>query len=284
VVRLLDHLGLVVRELEPAREAWRRLGFAPTEPKPLLGVGADGAPVPLGQVSCHVVFAAGYVELTAVAGDDPTHHLARYRGRYEGLHILAYGAGDVAAVRERAAAAGLAVTPVMHARRAIEYGARRGDARFRWCMLDAAQSPEALVCVVEHETPELVFQPEVTAHPNGAIALEGATLVVAAPEALAARHEALTGARARGTAGRLRLDLGTEWLEIVTPAEFARTHPGPDARPPALPWFALLRVRVRDLGVARAWFSAHGVATRETPDGVCWVPPAATGGAVVEFV
>lgn len=284
MARLLDHLGLVVRDLEPTREAWRRLGFAPTVPKPLLGVGADGAPVPLGQASCHVVFEAGYVELTAVAGDDPAHHLARYRGRYEGLHILAYGADDVARVRERAAAAGLAVTPVMQARRAIEYGARRGDARFRWCMLEAAQSPEALVCVVEHETPELVFQPEVTAHPNGAIALEGAVLVVEAPGALAARHEALTGARARGTAGRLRFDLGGEWLELVTPDVFARTHPGPEARPPALPWFALLRVRVRDPGVARAWLAGQGVATRDAAGGACWVPPALTGGAVVEFV
>lgn len=283
MARLLDHVGLVARELAPVRAAWRRLGFAPTEPEELLGVSADGAPVPLGQSSCHVVLESGYVELTAVAGADPAHHLARYRRRYDGLHILAFGADDVARVRERIAAAGLAVTPVMQARRAIHYGARRGEARFRWCMLTAEQAPEALVCVVEHETPDLVFQPEVTAHPNGAVALDGATLVVESPAALAARHAAVTGVPARGTPDRLRFDLGTEWLELVTPAEFARTHPGPDARPPALPWCALVRVRVRDRAATGRWFDAHGVDARRAPDGVRWVPPAATGGVVLEF-
>jgi hypothetical protein len=243
MARLLDHLGIVARELEPVRDAWRRLGFEPTAPKPLLGVDASGAVVPLGQWSCHVVLESGYVELTAVAGDDPSHHLARYRQRYVGLHILALGADDAAAARERVVHAGLRVTPVMQARRAIDYGARQGEARFRWFMLDATESPEALVCVVEHETPELVFQPEVSRHPNGAIALDGTTLLVAAPEALA----------------------------------------GSGIVPPALPWLALARFRVRDRAATERWFASAGVALQRTAEGVAWVPPDRAGGAVVEF-
>lgn len=280
-MRLLDHLGLVANDLTAAREAWRRLGFEPTAPKPLLGVGADGAPVPLGQSSCHVVLEAGYVELTAVAGDDPAHHLARYRRRYEGFHILAFGAADATLARERAAAGGLPVTAVMQARRAIEYGARRGDARFRWFMLAPDAAPEALVCVVEHETPELVFQPEVTRHPNGALALDGTTLVVEAPTALAARYAAVTGVQPTGPDERLRFDLDGEWLELVTPREFARTHAGLESHP--TPWLASARIRVRDPAAAERVLAANGVAFRRTPDGVAWVPPAAAGGAVVEF-
>lgn len=283
MARLLDHLGFVARDVAYVRAAWQRLGFEPTQPRPLLGVGADGAPVPLGQTSCHVVLEAGYVELTAVAGDDPAHHLARYRRRYEGLHILAFGCDDAGLARERVAAAGLRVTPVMSARRAIDYGTRHGDARFRWFMLDAAEAPEALVCGVEHETPELVFQPEVSRHPNGAIALEGTTLVVESPEAFAARYAAVTGVQPAGPPERLRFDLGGEWLDLVTPREFARAHAGGAAEPPAVPWLAAARIRVRDRAVTEHWLAEHDLAFGRTLDGLAWVSPAATGGAVVEF-
>src|SRR5512137_1618137 len=141
-VRLLDHVGIVGAALPPLREAWRRLGFAPTEPRPLSGRAADGRTVALGQHSCHAVFAGGYVELTAVDSAIASHHLDPWRRRGAGAWIVAFGADDADAAWARAAAAGLPVTPVMEATRAIDYGARHGDARFRWFMLEPAASPE----------------------------------------------------------------------------------------------------------------------------------------------
>ncbi len=279
--RLLDHVGLVGDALAPLRAAWTRLGFAPTEPRPLLGRGATGEPVPLGQSSCHAVFDGGYVELTAVDAGTERHHLDPWRRHGAGLWIVAFGAADVAAARARCAAAGLAVTPAMDAARAIDYGARHGEARFRWFMLDAAASPEALLCVVEHRTPELVFQPEVRRHPNGARALRGLQIVVADPAAAAERYERLLGCAARDEGGARVLSLGCETLELLTPAGFAARFGRPA---PAHPGPAALQVEVADLPACGALLAAAGVDVARSPRGGLLVGPADAGQVVLEFL
>ena len=89
--------------------------------------------------------------------------------------IVAYGSKDLRSWRAQCSEPG--VSEVMTASRVIEYGERRGDARFLWCMRDPARTPAALECVVEHLTPELVFQPAVQRHRNGAKALCGVQIV-----------------------------------------------------------------------------------------------------------
>lgn len=279
--RLLDHVGLVGVALAPLRAAWTRLGFAPTEPRPLLGRDAAGEAVPLGQSSCHAVLDGGYVELTAVEPGTARHHLDPWRRTGDGLWIVAFGAADVAAARARSAAAGLAVTPAMDAARAIDYGARHGEARFRWFMLDAAASPEALLCVVEHRTPELVFQPEVRRHPNGARALRGLRIVVPDPDTAVERYERLLGLAAHSDDGARVLARDGETIELLTPAAFAR-RVGREAPVRAGP--AALQVEVADLRACDALLAAAGVTAARSPQGGRVVGPADAGGVFVEFV
>ena len=279
-VRRLDHVGLVATDLSALRAAWARLGFAPTEPKPLLGRDpATGASVPLGQESCHVVLDGGYVELTAVAAG-VRNHLDPWRVRGPGLHILALGTADAPAERARQAAAGLAVTPVMHASRAIEYGERHGAAEFAWFMLDVAQSPELLVCTVEHRTPALVFQPTVQRQPNGATALESVLLVVADPVREAGRFHGLFGGEREATADGVRCVADGECLELVSPAAFAARYPGVERH--AVPGAGAMTIRCRDLAALRARLAEAGVASHGDRRSA-WVAPGAAGGVVVEF-
>jgi catechol 2,3-dioxygenase-like lactoylglutathione lyase family enzyme len=279
--RLLDHVGVVGTALGPLRESWRRLGFAPTEPRPLLGRDASGRDVALGQSSCHAVFDGGYVELTAVDPGMTRHHLDPWRRRGDGLWILAFGTDDAAVARGRAAAAGLPVTPVMEASRAIDYGARHGEARFRWFMLDPAQSPEALVCTVEHRTPDLVFQPEVRRHPNGARALRALMVVVPDLQAAADRYARWLGQRPLADDTGCTFGTAQDCLELRTPAAFAAHYPGTPAAP-ALGAGAL-RVGVERLATAAALLERAGVRVFRA-EGRAWVGPADTGGTVVEFV
>lgn len=276
-VATLDHVGLVGRALEPLLDAARRLGFAPTEPKPLLGRDpVTGEPRSLGQSSAHLVFEAGYVELSAVLTDSRDHHLAAYLRRHEGLHILALGVDDIGVAHERCRAAGLPVTAVAAASRAIEYGDRRGEARFEWFMLAPAAAPEGLVCCVRHLTPELVFQPAVQRHPNGALALAGVYVSAADPGAVLARLAAVSGAEPQGD----RLDLPGGWLRVMAPAALAARFPG--AGLPAAPCLAGFAVRVRNLGQARAAAAAGGARIREAGDAF-WVGARDGGGGLVEF-
>jgi hypothetical protein len=164
----LDHIGYVGRSLDALRDGMGRLGFATTEPRELMGVDAtSGAAVSLRQRSCHAVFERGYVELSAVETDDPRHHLAAYRRRGDGLHILALGSGAIAVEHARCVAAGIGATPLARAARRIEYGERHGEARFEWFMFTPEESPEGLVCFATNLTPELVYQR--CARPRGSL-------------------------------------------------------------------------------------------------------------------
>ncbi len=169
----LDHLGIAVRQIEPLLALFRQLGFAPTAPRELQRLNDHGQLEPLGQVSAHLVFADTYVELSAVPDPASGNHLEPFLDRYQGLHILALRSPDLDAARQQCTAAGLHPSELQQAGRRIEYGDRHGDARFRWWMLPADELPDGLLCHVDNQTPELVFQPAVQAHLNGALGVTG---------------------------------------------------------------------------------------------------------------
>lgn len=171
---VLDHVGFVGPDLEAMRAEWQRLGFRPTSPQALRAVDTTGEVADLGQRSCHIMLERGYVELTEVRRDLKDHHLGPWLARGPGLCIIAYGVSDAEAWR--AACGEPSMSAVMTATRDIDYGvpgSLHGTARFRWCMRDPSRTPMALECVVEHCSPELVFQPVVQQHPNAVCALRG---------------------------------------------------------------------------------------------------------------
>ena len=193
---VLDHVGFAGGALETMRAEWQSLGFSPTEPQELRKVAADGSVSSTGQRSCHIVFESGYIELTEVVMPAPQHHLAPWLARGPGLHILAFGVDDLQAWRESLAlreTAAARLSPAMAATRRIDYGPRRGEAGFLWCMREATETPWALECIVQHLTPELVHQSAVQRHPNGAQALRHVTLQCRDPHATRALHQALYG-------------------------------------------------------------------------------------------
>lgn len=170
----LDHVGFAGPDLDALRAEWRELGFDPTPPQALLAVDATGEKFDLHQRSAHVMLQRGYIELTEVR-ETAGHHLVPWLTRGPALCIVAYGSKDLRSWRAQCSEPGMSA--VMTASRVIEYGDYHGDARFLWCMRDPARTPAALECVVEHLTPELVFQPVVQRHRNGARALRGVQIV-----------------------------------------------------------------------------------------------------------
>ncbi len=276
----LDHVGLVGRDLDALLQAAAGLGFAPTAPRELYGRDpATGRAVSLEQTSAHLVFAQGYVELSAVHSHSDRHHLARYLDRYAGLHILALGVVDIAAAQRRCAAAGLVTTAVASASRAIEYGDRHGQAQFEWFMLADTDSPEGLTCFVRHLTPELVFQEAVQAHPNGVVSLQAIHVVTRDPAAESERWSALTGARAVAGSSGFAFDLGDGRLELLTPGSYAERFPG--ATSPPCPGFAGITVRCHDPQAALAVAGRQGMATQLLPSGGFY---ALAAGCLVEFI
>ena len=275
----LDHVGLVAPVLDDLVARYRALGFAPTEPRPLLRFEpTTGERLPIGQSSAHVVFESGYVELTQIDSASRNHHLAPWVGRHFGLHILALGVDDIAAAHERCTSAGVPVRAPARASRAIEYGSRHGEARFEWFMLEPAVSPEGLLCLVRHETPGLVHQREVESHPNGAVALEGVYVVSTEPRAVGRRLASVAGAQP-GQAGSIAL--GRCWIRLLSPDAFAERFPG--SQVPQAPCLAGFAVRVADLRRAREAVAPGLVAPAPARGGGFWVDAPHAGGCVVEF-
>lgn len=263
--------------------SFRRLGLVPTEPRTLMRLDpVTGRQESLHQQSCHVVLPAGYIELTSVATDDPAHHLAAWRGRGAGAHILALGTEQLGDCHAACVRSGRAVTAVARATRPIEYGAKHGSAVFDWFMLAPAETPEALVCVVHSRTPDLVYQREVMQHPLKALALDEVAILTAAPSQFISRHAGWLGAewgRDKGclvkrlSAGRLLLGNAPS-LTARLGLDFAGARWSSGG-------IAAMALRVADLGLARDVLRSQGVTFQDRPDELVVAPESVAGVALV---
>jgi hypothetical protein len=280
---VIDHVGLLGRDVHAMRVAFERLGFTPTPSKLLMRWDAKtGERESLKQESSHAVLEHGYIELAAVLTDEPQHYLTPYLRRYQGLHILAFRSGDIDADHARCLAAGFEPTPVMIATRDIEYGTRQGAAQFRWFMLGGETAPEGLLCYVHNHTPELVFQPEVMNHPNSALGLHGVTIVASKPERIAEHYRTLLGLEPLASDEELRFEPGQQCIRIMTRHAFIARYPG--AGVPVLPCLRAFDVVVRDIGAARAYLNATRVRHQVREDGSLWVGPRSACGAALRLI
>lgn len=278
---LLDHVGFAARALSPQLEAFRRAGFAPTQPRPLMGRDPDtGQPRPLGQDSAHLVFRHGYVELTAVPNPASGNHLEPFLARYEGLHILALHADDLPAAHARLAAAGWPVTDITPAQRAIEYGEQHGTARFEWFMIAPEAVDAGLVCVMRGLTPELVYQQAVQSHPNTAYALREVVIATDDLARTASLYEALTGAPPVASDDGLVFTLGEDRLRLLAAAALPAMYRA--AAPGNAPGLVGITIEVESVDAAAHALAAAGLQAQRTVDALIFAAED-VGGAVIRL-
>jgi hypothetical protein len=287
----LDHLGLCTRDPAPLWDAWERLGFALSPIAQQSGRRTPDSPVePFGTANRCAFLRHGYVELLGIV--DPTlfaNGVDRFITRYTGAHILALAIGEAEENLARLRRGGLDIPGIAWLQRPVEPGGPIA----RFARLPFPDAPEGRVQLVQHLTPELVWDARWMGHRNGAIALESAIVVAENPaettarlarlSGLPAEPDALAGFRLRlpGAAGAAGPDspaMETR-IRILPPEALPRALPGVTA--PALPFMAGMVIRTDD-GAAKARALLAGLPTREAPDGLM-VPPEAAGGAAVVF-
>ena len=161
----IDHLGLVVPDVSPCISALRGAGLLVSDPVELAG--PDG---PMNQVGAHCVFENTYLEIAAPSGGKP-NHLAPLLAHGPGLRILALRSADAAADHVRLDNLGLADGPMRESSRAIVLAEGSRKARFRW-FAAGPPVPGLLTVIVEHLDREIVFAPELRAHPRGPTRLD----------------------------------------------------------------------------------------------------------------
>lgn len=291
----LDHVGLCARDPAPLWAAWERLGFALSPVAQQSGRRTPDGPVEqFGSGNRCAFLRHGYVELLGIM--DPAlfgNGVDRFAARYEGAHVLALAIGDAEGNLSRLRRGGLDIPGIAWLQRPVEPGGPIA----RFARLPFPDAPEGRVQLVQHLTPELVWDARWMGHRNGADALESAILVSAEPAATTARLARLAGLAAEPdpVAGfRLRLPGGVRAagpespametrIRILPPEALPRALPGVVA--PSLPFMAGMVIRTVDGGAA-ARALLKDLPLREMPGGVpggVMVPPEHAGGCAVVF-
>jgi Glyoxalase-like domain len=278
----LDHVGLLAQELSAAVSTLRRLGFAAAPPS-YHRERAAGAPAPqkTGTANQCLMFRRGYVEVLGIVDRD------RYSGwisgaldRYEGLHVVGFGCDEIDLLIADLVTAGRQPL-VRKLTRAVEIAGEERPASFTILFHGDAEFPEGRFVTMQHHSPEVLWQPSLLEHPNGAQALSGVTVIVDDVDEFGARVAAWTGATVAHIAQRsARLQLPGGFIEAMTRAQ-ARDAYG-DALPATPANLVGMTIAVADIAVTARLLNRHEVAFRMT-DGGLLVPATQCGGAFIHF-
>lgn len=279
----IDHVGLVAADVAALRETYARLGFTVSAATPVTQPDTDGKrEISLGLLTAHVAFQATCLELTAVRHPGQGCHLDKWLAKGEGAHVMGLRSGSISRSYSDLLAAGVILPPIRTSSRRITGEGVNGIAQMRWFELPESISREAFTCFVQHDTPELVYSPRLTAHANGALGIRSVFAVVENMDEAFSRYHRLPGTTRRSFAVGRTIIMNEQQIVVVERGGFSAMFPGLDVgQPPHIGGFALT---VADLAATRALFAKQGIHFKTWGDKGIWVPPEHTGGAVVAFV
>ncbi|MHA1567473.1 MAG: VOC family protein [Alphaproteobacteria bacterium] len=281
----LDHVGVVVPDLESARGFYDRLGFQLTRESSHKAALEPGGPVvEWGSGNRCAMFHQGYFEIIGITDPARHHtHIDERLARYHGLHLLALGTEDAASLGQSLGGRVEGVGAMMELHRDVPVGNGTKPGMFRIVYLADALFPEAELFFIEQATRDVLWQPDLLDHPNGVRALEAVTICSDDPGETAARLGNLVGtAPMPTTGGGIRCTLKSGMVDLVTVTGLAARFPG--VTPAASPWFAAVRFGVGDLDATRQCLANNDVAFGEGGDGSSiWVAPEYALGAIIEF-
>ena len=190
----LDHVGAIVHDLATGASRWEKLGFALSPVSRQRGRMPerieDG---PWATANRCAIFGQGYLELIGVVDSACYNPWSVFLERFEGLHLLALRVSSADAAYAEIANRTATLNPPVQRERKLDVDGVERTMRFRNIFSRDEAYPEGRYIVLEHQTPEYLWQPRYQTHPNGALALV-ATLVCADDvSAQRSRIELLTG-------------------------------------------------------------------------------------------
>jgi catechol 2,3-dioxygenase-like lactoylglutathione lyase family enzyme len=272
----IDHVLIAVADLDRARQGWERLGFTLTP---------RGRHLQQGTGNYCIMFPRDYVELLGVVDRvQGPGGLGDFLRAGEGARAVAFAtrsAADTAAELQRR---GVAAGAPRDLARQLELPEGTVLPRFKLVSLPAEATPGLAAFVCEQLTPDLVRRPQWLVHANGAVALRGVTVLVAATEPLRLPYETLFGAGVNTTDDVLTIHAGPHRLIFVTPDDFTALYPEADFDVDrALPAIAAVTLASRDLALTADHLTQWQVAHEALADGTVLVPPAEANGTLLIF-
>lgn len=243
----LDHIGFFVPDVEGAKRALARVGFAPTpisvqtNPDP---EGGEARRTGTGNVTA--MLSQGYVEVLFKTADTPlAAELDAAIVRYPGIHLAAFAVADAASSHRRLAQLGFRVRPLVEMQRPVETTGPQAVARFTIARLEPGEMPEGRIQLLTHHSEAIVWQPRWLSHRNGALALTGVVIAVADVEETAQRFARFTARRAQRCASGRRIALDRGCVHLVSADGLGRMLG--EIAIPCLPFMAACEIRVASL-------------------------------------
>jgi catechol 2,3-dioxygenase-like lactoylglutathione lyase family enzyme len=263
------HVGLITHDMDQTISRYQQLGFFFTPlslPRIVLQPGR--APEPFGAGNRTAIFEENYLEVLAhtdlslwnstTPQQRGPYNLDVPLARYKGMHVMHFGTDDLVALHDRLAARGVTCTGIRPFERTVDSPSGPQMMKALAFSFPPEASPEGLVQIAQHLTPELVLQPRFMRHPNGARLVTESIVCARDPEQYARKYSLYTGFDYQRTDGWFEVRFGARSrVIVVTPEQAGRMVPG--GRAPAVPGLIGFTVLVADLDHVAEWLTGHGV-------------------------
>lgn len=284
---LLDHIGVAVHDLNIGEAKYRELGFNLTSRS--LHVGSVPGELAIrrwGSGNHCAMFRQGYLEIQGVtdkALDPPVKRLLK---SYEGAHIVALGCDDANKTYEDIVRRVAFVRPPIVLERDAPFGKSGTETRraqFRIIYFDPVELPECRLLIIEHKTPDVLWQPHLLDHPNTAIGLEEAIICTNDVADSSRRFETVLGCTPQIDAEKAVFKLDRGKILIASPAASLKLGIRP-AKQMNAPFVSAFTVTVSNIDMARQWMRSHHIEIQEwTSSSSFKVDPASACGTSICF-
>ncbi|MFK5979831.1 MAG: VOC family protein [Rhizobiaceae bacterium] len=281
---VLDHLALVVPDLDRANEIYQRMGFNLSPRSSHKGKLVEGGPVELWGAGNHcAMFEQGYFEILGIT-DVNLHndHVQVLLDSYTGLHLIALGcqnANEAATILTKRL--GSKFSPYEVGRDVPCANGETLPGKFNILHLPEGIFDEADLFCIEHLTPDALWQTGVIDQPNGVIGLVD---VLICSNDLKKTNASLSHILEKdfetdNSIASFQLTRGQ--IRVTDPAGLIDQYPGITA--PVLPWVAAMHFAVKDVDQTRRYLNSQGFTINNRGSNQIWIEPSQCEGAIVVF-
>lgn len=257
-IRGIDHVVILVHDLDRARDTYERLGFTLT-PRGFHTIGSKN--------HC-IVFGGDYLELLAISQAHPAlQYFSNFLSGGEGLGAVAFATDDANAAQRELAAAGVNADPPLDFSRPVELPDGARDAAFRIVQLSPADTPGCRTFLCQHFTADLVWREEYQRHALGAFGIGALGVVVEDPGAAVGGYARLLDAKPRRVPEGLLVETGSAPIALGSRKKLGQRLEGAALPARAQPVVAALFIRVANRNRAADALARGGFAPVTLKDG-----------------
>jgi len=270
-LRGIDHVVVLVRDLDRAQQTYARMGFTLT-PRGFHTLGS--------QNHC-LMFGSDYVELLAVPRPHPAQqYFTDFLAKGEGLGAIALATDDAGGLHAGLAADGIATDAPLDFSRPVE---GLGEARFRIVQLPPQESPGCRMFACQHFSRDIVWRPAYQRHANGATEIAAVAVVAEFPESAAACYGRLMATTPQRIEEGFLVQTGSAPIALATRWKLGHRLHGVGLLLRPRPQVAALFVRVADRAASAALLRRNGLQAAKLRDGSFAVSAQDAHGVAVIF-